>query len=69
MSNDDDKPDHVVDGEAKDQETILRQRKHIEDFVSSNFGDIKETKLYWNMTEKGTFHFELHFWFKQQSVD
>lgn len=64
MSEDEAAPDHVVDGEAKDQETILRQRPSIEEYIAETYGDIERTKLYWNMTEKGTFSFELHFWFK-----
>jgi hypothetical protein len=57
-------PDHIIDGEAKDQETIIRQRQHIEDFVTENISEFTRSKLYWNMTESGTFQFELHFWFK-----
>jgi hypothetical protein len=58
-----DTPDHIVDGEAKDQETILRQRPSIEEYIAETMGNVERTKLYWNMTDKGTFEFELHFWF------
>ena len=63
MSDDEVKPDHIVDGEAKDQETILRQRKTIEQYIEDTMGPVDRTKLYWNMTEKGSFEFALHFWF------
>ena len=57
-------PDHIIDGEAKDQETIIRQRSHIEEFITDTMGPFSKSKLYWDMTNRGTFHFELHFWFK-----
>jgi len=57
-------PDHIIDGEAKDQETIIRQRSHIEEFIADTMGPFSKSKLYWDMTNRGTFHFELHFWFK-----
>jgi len=62
---DEDRPaDHIIDGEAKDQETIIRQRSHIEAFVTDTIRPFARSKLYWDMTTEGTFHFELHFWFK-----
>lgn len=69
MSNEDTAPDHIVDGEAKDQETILRQRPTIEEYIADTIGPIERTKLYWNMTDRGTFEFALHFWFTEQQND
>jgi hypothetical protein len=65
MSDEEREPDYIIDGEAKDQETIIRQRSHIEEFVKDTISPFSRSMLYWNMTEKGTFEFELHFWFVQ----
>jgi hypothetical protein len=65
----DDTPDHIVDGVAKDQETILRQRPTIEEYIADTMQPVERTKLYWNMTDKGTFEFALHFWFTKQQDD
>jgi len=62
MSYDDTSADHIMSGEAKDQETIIRQRDYIEEIVRETVGNFTSSKLYWNMTPRGTFEFEIHFW-------
>jgi len=58
--------DHCVSGEAVDQETILRQRPEIEEYVKKTIGEFARTELYWNLKEEGVgdspFVFELHFY-------
>ena len=53
---------YVVTGEAKDQETIIRQRPQYEDFARSIGKRFKKTKLVWNMNKKGNFDFKLDFY-------
>lgn len=54
---------YVLRGEAKDQETIIRQRSWYEDHVRENMGKVfSNTKMVWNMTKKGTFEFRLDFY-------
>jgi hypothetical protein len=52
---------YVLTGEAKDQETIIRQRKWYEDEVAK-FREFASTKLIWNMNKKGNFAFQIFFY-------
>lgn len=57
------KAQYVLPGEATDQETIIRLRKSIEEYVREEEGiNFSTTELFWEMNQdKGTFNFELHF--------
>lgn len=58
----DSKIKYVLRGEAKDQETIVRLRPWCEDHVRERKGiKFDETKLTWNMNDKGNFNFKLVF--------
>ncbi len=54
-------PYYVLDGEAIDQEAIIKLRPLIEEEVVKEFGDFDYTTLYWNMLENGTFWYKLEF--------
>lgn len=57
------KPVYVVTGEAKDQETIIRQKHLYEDYVSSTLGkSYSRTELFWNMNKSGNFEFRMDFY-------
>jgi hypothetical protein len=61
--------DYIEIGEAIDQETIIDLRKEIESFVQENYGPfMNKTKLFWQLNDKGTFDFEIHF-FKEKDAD
>lgn len=49
----------VLRGEAKDQETIIRQRSWYEDELRAMGKVFSKTKLYWQMNKKGNFSFQL----------
>ena len=50
---------HTLRGEAKDQETIIRQRSWYEDVLRDEGLIFNKTKLFWNRSKKGTFTFQL----------
>ena len=53
---------YVLKGEALDQETIIRQRPWIEDYVRESLGkEFSKTKLTWNLMRNGNFKFRLDF--------
>jgi len=52
---------YSVTGEAKDQETIVRQRQAIEEYVRESGEDFSRTELFWNLNEDGNFDFEIKF--------
>lgn len=56
------KPVYTVSGEAMDQETIIRQRPLIEDYVRENVKSFRKTKVVWSMNEKGFFDFSVLFY-------
>jgi hypothetical protein len=52
----------VVQGDAKDQETVIKLRPWIEDEARKEYGSFDRTELYWNMNqETGLFNYEIHF--------
>lgn len=53
---------YTVNGIAKDQETVVRQRKQYEEYAESLGIEFSSTKLMWQMCEDGTFEFELRFY-------
>lgn len=62
MSRESDKV-YILRGEAKDQETIIRQRSWYEDYVRENMHkDFARTDLRWDMNKNGNFTFSLHFY-------
>lgn len=55
------KSSYHISGEALDQETIIRLRPQIEDYVKEEFFDFSSTELYWKLNDKGNFDYEIHF--------
>jgi hypothetical protein len=54
---------YQVKGDAIDQETIIRLRPKMEDYVREDLSKtFKKTDLKWNMNEKGFFTFTLNFY-------
>jgi len=49
----------ILRGEAKDQETIIRQRPWYEDELRAMGKVFSKTKLHWSMNKKGNFSFSL----------
>ena len=50
-------------GEAKDQETIVRQRPMYEDYVRErNNVNFSSSKIFWNMNKVGNFNFKMEFY-------
>ncbi len=63
-------PDHVVDGEAADQETIIRLRPYIEEYVKESWGDFDHSDLFWECNvEKMTFNYQLYFYKEPKVVE
>lgn len=57
------RPVHVINGTAVDQETIIRQRSYIEDYVRENSGKkFRKTNVKWNMNNQGNFDFTIEFY-------
>lgn len=57
------KPVYVVSGVAIDQETIIRQRPQIEDYVRVDFKKkFRKTNVKWNMNDDGHFDFRIEFY-------
>jgi hypothetical protein len=57
------RPIYTITGEAIDQETIIRQRPMIEDFVRENTKKhFRKTSVKWNMNSKGNFNFTVEFY-------
>lgn len=57
------RPVLVITGEAIDQETIIRQRPQIEDYVRENMKTkFRKTKVFWDMNKKGYFDFSVEFY-------
>jgi hypothetical protein len=53
----------VINGTAIDQETIIRQRSCIEDYVRENSGkQFRKTNVKWNMNDQGHFDFTIEFY-------
>lgn len=54
---------YVIDGYAKDQETIIRHREWIEEFVRENLEvEYEYSKLFWNKSDDSDqFIFRLEF--------
>jgi len=61
--------DYVVEGEAVDQETVVRLRPKIEQYMRDEEGlDFDMTDLYWEFDEgKSLFRYEIHF-FKNEKI-
>lgn len=53
---------HVVDGEAIDQEAVIRLRPQIEDYVRQSGKKFRKTNVTWDMNEKGNFNFKVFFY-------
>lgn len=54
---------YTVSGTAIDQETIIRQRSIIEDYVRVDMKkSFKKTSLSWDMNDKGNFNFRIDFY-------
>lgn len=57
------KPVYTISGVALDQETIVRQRPWIEDYVRENSGKtFRKTFVKWNMNQEGNFDFTIEFY-------
>jgi hypothetical protein len=57
------KPVYTITGVAIDQETIIRQRSQIEDYVRENSGkEFRKTSVRWNMNKAGNFEFSIEFY-------
>lgn len=57
------KPVYTITGEAIDQETVIRQRPLIEDYVRENSGKkFRKTSIKWNMNDIGNFDFKIEFY-------
>lgn len=57
------RPIYVINGVAIDQETIIRQRPLIEDYVRENSGkSFRKTSVKWNMNPDGNFDFSIEFY-------
>lgn len=57
------RPILVITGEALDQETIIRQRSYIEDYVRENMNaNFRKTKVFWDMNDSGNFSFSVEFY-------
>lgn len=58
-------PFHIVEGDAKDQEAIIRVRPAIEDEITKEIGKFEHTELQWNRYDngdkEGTFWYKLSF--------
>ena len=53
----------MINGTAIDQETIIRQRSYIEDYVRENSGkQFRKTNVKWNMNDQGHFDFTIEFY-------
>jgi hypothetical protein len=54
---------YELSGEALDQETIVRLRPQIEQYVREDMGKkFSKTNLIWNMNEKKNFTFKIDFY-------
>lgn len=54
---------YEVSGEAMDQETIIRLRPQMEDYVKNDLNkNFSKTKLEWNMNDKTHFNFTIRFY-------
>ena len=54
---------YAVTGEAMDQETIIRLRPQMEDYVKTDLNkNFSKTKLEWNMNNNSNFTFTLQFY-------
>jgi hypothetical protein len=57
------KPVYKLSGEALDQETIIRLRPKMEDYVREDLGKtFRKTDLKWNMNDKNHFTFTMNFY-------
>jgi hypothetical protein len=57
------KPVYKISGEALDQETIVRLRPKMEDYVKQDLGKtFRKTSMRWNMNEKKNFTFTINFY-------
>ena len=57
------KPFYIIEGEALDQETIIRIRPQIEQYVRDDLKKhFKKTNITWDMNSKGNFNFKLEFY-------
>lgn len=57
------KPVYVVRGVAFDQETVIRQRPLIEDYVRVDIGKkFRKTSVSWDMNKEGNFDFSVEFY-------
>ncbi len=56
-------PFHTEEGEAKDQETIIRLRPQIEEIVGADIGGYARTELIWNMNDNEDTE-DFSFWYK-----
>lgn len=57
------RPVYTITGIAIDQETVVRQRPQIEDYVRENSGKhFRKTSVRWNMNKAGNFDFTIEFY-------
>ena len=57
------KPVYIIKGEAIDQETIIRQRPIIEDYVRTDMKKFfKKTNMVWEVNEKENYNFRIEFY-------
>jgi len=57
------RPVYIIKGEALDQETVIRQRPLIEDYVRTDLKKyFRKTNATWEMNTKGNFDFRIEFY-------
>jgi hypothetical protein len=57
------KPFYIIEGEALDQDVIMRQRSRIEAYVREDLRKrFRKTNVVWNANDKGTYDFRIEFY-------
>lgn len=57
------KPVYKISGEALDQETIIRLRPKMENYVREDLGkNFRKTSMKWNMNDSQNFTFTINFY-------
>lgn len=57
------RPFYFIEGEAIDQEAIIRVRPQIEQYVRYDLKkNFKKTNVTWDMNDKGNFNFKIEFY-------
>jgi len=57
------RPVYTIRGTTLDEETIIRQRSYIEDYVRENSGKkFRKTSLFWSIDKDGVSSFSIEFY-------